>query len=552
VSNEYDFTPLHIAVSTFENATTVRSSTKVLVAIINASPAAVQRKGGDVDKTPLHIALLPRQTVDDAVVLAMIKSCPAAVQVKDSEHGRNTRNTLLRAVIERGRTTIPSEAVMLALIDAWPDAVKMKGGDKGNVDDPPTPLLLAVARDAPDAIVIAMLNRCPASARVKDSLGRTALHYTLSGPTSDAFATAVFNAWPEAALEVATTHNSRGWSKGRFSWHGSPHEAGLQSHQIQRKQGGGGRASDTVLIQIFARFPALAQQKNTRTTTLPFHAAIQSQASVALTVATINAWPGAVASAYHCRGPADWCRWVIPHTRGDQLTTIQLAAGCNVGAGVVALLLPVCGVDCAVADSTGCTVLHQLVAAQVTTAAECSNTNVVCRLLLAAGAVLSAVNANGHTAAQFSRLLLSNTAADHGYSATSASADRVTAHLHNYHLAATLKDAGKFRSRLPRLRKFPHFRDWTTVSHAWCTPSAQLTVLTVLLVGETYKRGLLPRLPMDAWYWILNMIPRHELRLGGCTPKEEADAAAKYTTILSEANGGIWLTKSTTKAAWAL
>jgi len=238
VSNEYDFTPLHIAVSTFENATTVRSSTKVLVAIINASPAAVQRKGGDVDKTPLHIALLPRQTVDDAVVLAMIKSCPAAVQVKDSEHGTNTRSTLLRAVIERSRTTIPSEAVMLALIDAWPDAVKMKGGDKGNVDDPPTPLLLAVARDAPDAIVIAMLNRCPASARVKDSLGRTALHYTLSGPTSDAFATAVFNAWPEAALEVATTHNSRGWSKGRFSWHGSPHEAGLQqSHQIQRKQG---------------------------------------------------------------------------------------------------------------------------------------------------------------------------------------------------------------------------------------------------------------------------------------------------------------------------
>ena len=118
---------------------------------------------------------------------------------------------------------------------------------------------------------------------------------------------------------------------------------------------------------------------------------------------------------------------------------------------------------------------------------------------------------------------------------------------YNYHLCATFREIA-VSTRYARL----HFRDWSTVSHAWCTPSAKLTALTVLMVGETYKRGLLPRLPMDAWYWILNMIPRHELRLGGCTPKEEADAAAKYTTILSEANGGIWLTKSTTKAAWAL
>merc|ERR1719272_1705246 len=63
-----------------------------------------------------------------------------------------------------------------------------------------------------------------------------------------------------------------------------------------------------------------------------------------------------------------------------------------------------------------------------------------------------------------------------------------------------------------RARKFYHLRDWTTVSHAWCPPSAQLSALTVLMVGETYKRGLLPRLPMDCWYRILNMIPRHTLR----------------------------------------
>jgi hypothetical protein len=42
-----------------------------------------------------------------------------------------------------------------------------------------------------------------------------------------------------------------------------------------------------------------------------------------------------------------------------------------------------------------------------------------------------------------------------------------------------------------------HLRDWTTVSHAWCTfASAQLVAITVLLVGETYRRGVLPRMPM--------------------------------------------------------
>ena len=80
-----------------------------------------------------------------------------------------------------------------------------------------------------------------------------------------------------------------------------------------------------------------------------------------------------------------------------------------------------------------------------------------------------------------------------------------------------------------------HFRDWTTVSHAWCTPSAKLVALTVLMIGETYKRGLLPRLPMDCWYFILKRIPRHELRQGRCEPEEEAKHLAKYLGILAEA-----------------
>ena len=105
------------------------------------------------------------------------------------------------------------------------------------------------------------------------------------------------------------------------------------------------------------------------------------------------------------------------------------------------------------------------------------------------------------------------------------------------HLAATLSEIANFQS-LPHLGK-EHLRDWTTVSHAWCTPSAKLTALTVLLVGETYKRGLLPRLPMDCWYMILNKIPRYELRRGGCCKHAEEQAAlVQYNAILDAAKSG--------------
>ena len=36
-------------------------------------------------------------------------------------------------------------------------------------------------------------------------------------------------------------------------------------------------------------------------------------------------------------------------------------------------------------------------------------------------------------------------------------------------------------------------------------------------------------------YRILNMIPRHELRVGGCTPDEESAAFVQYSVILAAA-----------------
>ena len=107
----------------------------------------------------------------------------------------------------------------------------------------------------------------------------------------------------------------------------------------------------------------------------------------------------------------------------------------------------------------------------------------------------------------------------------------------NPHLIASFREIAAYKKRT-RL-SVEHFRDWTTVSHAWCTPSAKLVALTVLMVGETYKRGLLPRLPMDCWYRILNCIPRHELRQGGCEPEAEQVAQTQYSAILREARAMI-------------
>ena len=84
VSNEYDFTPLHIAMSAAsqQSASTRSSFTKVILALVGAYPDAIKKKGGDVGTTPLHMALQEASDgtacVEESVLLAMIDSCPVS------------------------------------------------------------------------------------------------------------------------------------------------------------------------------------------------------------------------------------------------------------------------------------------------------------------------------------------------------------------------------------------------------------------------------------------------------------------------------------------
>lgn len=68
------------------------------------------------------------------------------------------------------------------------------------------------------------------------------------------------------------------------------------------------------------------------------------------------------------------------------------------------------------------------------------------------------------------------------------------------------------RSHLGQL----HFEHWSVQTHAWCTPSAKLGVLTVLLVGDAcVERELFDEsLPSELWTHILTFIPRYVLQCG--------------------------------------
>ena len=165
-------------------------------------------------------------------------------------------------------------------------------------------------------------------------------------------------------------------------------------------------------------------------------------------------------------------------------------------------------------STSGDTPLHTLSAARWDTPAECRRTNALCLTLVEKGASMKATNAKGQTP---------QAVAEAGITGL------VGVQQFNRHLIATFTELAMYKARKHLQRK--HFRNWTTVSHSWCPWSAQLTALAVLMVGCSYKRlateRKLPRLPMDAWYRILNFIPRHELRQGDCNDSAEAKAKAK-------------------------
>lgn len=424
-----------------------------------------------------------------------------------------------------GGEGIPA-AVSLALLAACPEAAKLKARDGE------TPLHLALCNtDTTEPVVSALFAAYPEAVNVKDEWGKTPLDYViLPGIPADVVAEyrrnlpddgAVFRSYLREGkhLDAATflvwfdAHKSDG------EWLNTTDEAGnTPLHHALRNEG----TPAAVALALLAACPEATKVVDNSGYT-PLHAALQNKTiSAAVQLASIAACLEAA------KVKTEW---------GYGSTPLGLAVYLNASAPVVAALIAVWPGAIKEVDGDGDTPLHYLAIAERDTLAECRHTNIICFMLVKHRASLAATNAEGQTPTA--------TAA----AAATAAAIAAASATPNNHLIATLREITLFKKHAHL--SWMHFRDWTTISHAWCTPSAKLVAVTVLMVGETYKRGLLPRLPMDCWYRILNKLPRHELRLGGCEPVAEQAALAIYATILQEARVAVDASDAAAAAARA-
>lgn len=377
----------------------------------------------------------------------------------------------------------------------------LKGG--GRHGD--TPLQYAVDnKDISAAVTLALLAACPGAAKVKDGYGNNPLHDALGNKdTTKPVVSALFAAYPGAVKDKnngGMTPLDCGILPGIPADVVAEYRRNLLDHGAMcmsyLREGKHLDAAD-----FFAWFDAHKGDGEWLKVTdqdgyTPLHHALKIEGiPVAVSLAIIHACPEADKIADDEFGS----------------TLLNSAVLYNASAPVVAALIAVWPGAIKEVDEDGNTPLHSLANADCSTLAERRRTNIICFILVKHRASLAVTN-------------------DFEQTPAAAAAASETPHPH---LIATLREITLFKKHTHL--SWIHFRDWTTVSHAWCTPSAKLVALTVLMVGETYKRELLPRLPMDCWYRILNCIPRHELRLGGCEPTEEQAALVTYVAILREA-----------------
>ena len=505
VKNEHGNTPLHLGL--WNSSTKLSVSEKVLVKLIELCPAAVEVKAHN-DDGPMStlIAALSVKDLPPAVVLAILAACPqmakelkpfnndtplhVALETLRGDHYRanSIANILLPAVPKDARDSEKeaagnalepaSDAIILALIALWPDSVKQVPLDNNENSHFSTPMHYAMVYGASVPVVKAMIDACPEALAIPElESGHLPLHDALESKTTTEAATLlVLDAYPLAANPPAAG-------------------GGLAEPALHTAFQNTDRNTEAVVRAIAAAAPEMCQSVGYRgnddddASETILHMAVKGTPSNQMVQLAVELWPGAV----------------------GMKTRVQTGLGRFDGV-----------------TYGGNTPLHELALwneerQDYVTAADFRSKNDICYTLAGAGASVTARNAAGDTADE-----ASHKSVFYGKPSEGAAEG-------NRHLRATLHEIEMYTS-LPHLGLM-HFRDWTSVSHAWCTPSAKLTALTVLLVGCSFKRldseWKLPRLPMDCWYRILNMIPRHELRMGNFTAESELAAEAQYTAILA-------------------
>ena len=373
---------------------------------------------------------------------------------------------------------------------------------------------------------IIRFNYRPDAIKQTDSKGNTALHLVLKARNRRAEAVvAVFEAWPDAVQEK----NDDGSVPLKFAFQLNALKDGMYYHPAADADADGAFARNTeVQLTLLAAWPDAAIELDQQGNSMVY-AALQMHTHEAVVLKLLDLWPDAakivdsgghtlLALAIKLNAPAAVVRAIIKATpRGERRKKLKIvhreyANSVPFGGGTLFHALAANG-----CNEGQVTLMHQKLK------------NEVCFVLAAAGTSVTDVDVQGWTAAADHVRTTRDPRTPFEVHGTSTPKDELI----NHHLLASLREVASFQAS-PRLG-MEHLRDWTTVSHAWCTPSAKLTALTVLLAGETYKRQILPRLPMDCWYRVLNMIPRYELRLGGCRKQEEDGALKEYNGILGAA-----------------
>lgn len=449
----------------------------------------------------------------------MIKACPESCTIEDENDYERPLYIALKhnaseIVLDALRTemiafNVCSDYFRLAFteamdVDGWMAWWKAHRYDCAQYRDPGTDdddtlddtvLHLALACSAPIEVVHSVYNAWPAAIGLKNASGLTPLHHCVfTGAPAEAVAPFLLSF--KSDFECCESLLNGGTNLDVdvfFSWWQDHKHGCAREYNDQETSSGptlletavASKVADKVTMAILDEWPGLAKvgfkhvhdHAHPKDGKLPLYTAIDRRVSTNVTLAVLKAY----------RGAANVVGSTSMYASGGQRRPI-----------------------------------HALVSSEsrsdpALTARQEFDSNIICFALVAAGASLTV-----------------DTAPDRKNSAV----EKVNHYSYkNKHLKATINEITMFKS-LKHLGK-EHFRDWTAVSHAWCTPSAKLTALTVLMVGETYKRGLLPRLSMDVLYKILNMVPRYELRLGTCSYDEENAAELKYNAILRTAKAAI-------------
>lgn len=473
------------------------------------SAACIKETTPDTGCNVLHLALA--SNVPERVMVALVTSWPAGVKQRNAK-GQIPLATALQAD--------PSEGSVVALLKAWPDSAKLEDGG-GKI-----PLQNALVSLSPTpAKIRPLLEMWPEAAMKVDGDGNTALHLALEARNRRAESVrAVLSAWPGAAKE------KNGAAK-------FPFQLTLKIRQLKKGMYYPDNLHDSdaeMQLAVLDAWPGVAVGLRTNPRSIKFgttlvQTALLEHTHESVVLELLRIWPDAakiVDDAYGC-------------------TLLERAISMNAPVTIVRAILKLSPADAKKVSKTrraqrfnnhfefgGGTMFHKLAeneenAGQITLMHK-RLPNDICFALAAAGTSITAVDVQGNSAeaehinSTSDQLMLIETQ-------SSMTMDE----LFNHHLLASFREVARFQA-LPHLGLM-HLRDWTTVSHSWSPPSAKWTALTVLLVGETYRRKVLPRLPMDAWYKILNMIPRHELRQGYCSKAEEDAALGRYTAMLGAA-----------------